>query len=130
MSDAATSATSGARNLCGGPGQGLQDMTRSHEHSPRPVGSRANDGYGWLEDWDAILDYDIPDDGNCAFCWRDGSQSTCAYGCFLGHLADFHRISLPFPDWRQVMSVVNIIGISMTVIAVAVYVGYKFGKIK
>lgn len=66
------------------------------------------------------MDNNIPGYGDCPFC-------RCHH---LGCLADYDRLFLPVPHRRETMSTATIIGVTMTVIAVFIYIGYKRGWIK
>lgn len=76
------------------------------------------------------MDNNIPGYGDCPFCRCHHSHAYGEHRHFLGCLADYDRLFLPVPHRRETMSTATIIGVTMTVIAVFVYIGYKRGWIK
>lgn len=77
-----------------------------------------------------ILDYYLPSYRHCTFCRGHHSHPHSEYCYFLGGLVDYDRLFLPKPLRREAMSTATIIGITMTIIAVLVYIGYRIGWIK
>lgn len=76
------------------------------------------------------MGYDFSGDRNRLIRRSDRRHSNGEYCHFLGRVADLYRILFPSPYRRKIMSTATIIGITMTVVAVAVYISYKCGWIK